>query len=152
MSYTILQPTFFMEVWLSPALGFDAANARARIYGSGTQKISWISYKDVARFAVLSLEQPAVRNATLRLGGPDELSPLEVVQIFERVRGRKFTVEFVPEDALHAQHSAASDPLQQSFAGLMLYYAHGDVIDMHATLRTLPVKMISVAEFAQGTA
>ena len=25
MTYTILQPTFFMEVWLSPALGFDAA-------------------------------------------------------------------------------------------------------------------------------
>src|SRR5580765_7700679 len=35
MSYTILQPTFFMEVWLTPALGFDVANLTARIYGSG---------------------------------------------------------------------------------------------------------------------
>ena len=33
MNYTILQPSFFMEVWLSPALGFDAANATAQIYG-----------------------------------------------------------------------------------------------------------------------
>ena len=41
MPYTILQPTCFMEVWLSPALGFDAANAKAQIYGSGTNRISW---------------------------------------------------------------------------------------------------------------
>ena len=52
LTYAILQPTFFMEVWLSPALGFDAANAKAQIYGSGENKISWISYKDVAKFAV----------------------------------------------------------------------------------------------------
>jgi NADH dehydrogenase len=51
LTYTILQPTFFMEVWLSPALGFDAANAQAQIYGTGENKMSWISYKDVARFA-----------------------------------------------------------------------------------------------------
>jgi len=30
MMYTILQPTFFTEVWLSPALGFDPAHATAR--------------------------------------------------------------------------------------------------------------------------
>jgi len=33
MTYTVLQPTCFMEVWLSPHLGFDMANAQARIYG-----------------------------------------------------------------------------------------------------------------------
>ena len=39
MTYTILQPSFFMEVWLSPALGFDLANATAQIYGSGHSKL-----------------------------------------------------------------------------------------------------------------
>jgi uncharacterized protein YbjT (DUF2867 family) len=51
MAYTILWPTFFDEVWLSPALGFDAANAKARVYRSGENKIHWISYFDVAAFA-----------------------------------------------------------------------------------------------------
>jgi uncharacterized protein YbjT (DUF2867 family) len=51
LDYTILRPTFFMDVWLSEALGFDA-NAQAQIYGSGRNKISSISYHDVARFAV----------------------------------------------------------------------------------------------------
>jgi NADH dehydrogenase len=69
LSYTILQPTCFMEVWLSPALGFDAANAKAQIYGSGQNKISWISYRDVAKFANESLDNPAARNAVIELGG-----------------------------------------------------------------------------------
>jgi uncharacterized protein YbjT (DUF2867 family) len=48
ITYTIFQPTCFMEVWLTPALGFDADNAQAQIYGSGEHKISWISYRDYA--------------------------------------------------------------------------------------------------------
>ena len=43
MTYTILRPSYFMEVWLSPAVGFDAANAKASIYGDGQNPISWIS-------------------------------------------------------------------------------------------------------------
>jgi len=35
--YTILRPGYFMEVWLSPAVGFDAANAKATVYGAGDQ-------------------------------------------------------------------------------------------------------------------
>ena len=31
MAYTILQASYFMEVWLTPALGFDAANGKVRI-------------------------------------------------------------------------------------------------------------------------
>ena len=48
LNYTILQPTYFMEVWLSPALGFDYPNAKATIYGEGKNKVSWIAIKDVA--------------------------------------------------------------------------------------------------------
>ena len=68
MTYTILQPTFFMEVWLSPALGFDAAQGTAQVYGSGQHKISWISFQDVAEFAIASLDNPAARNAVIKLG------------------------------------------------------------------------------------
>ena len=45
LNYTILQPTYFMEVWLSPALGFDFANGKATIYGEGKNKVSWIAIK-----------------------------------------------------------------------------------------------------------
>jgi uncharacterized protein YbjT (DUF2867 family) len=151
LTYTILQPTFFMEVWLSPALGFDAANAKARIYGSGENKMSWISYRDVAKFAVASSGNPEAHNAVIELGGPEALSPLEVVQIFERLKGRKFDVQHVPEEALREQRESASDPLQQSFAGLMLYYSRGNIIDMQKTLQKFPVQLTSIRDYAQGS-
>jgi len=72
--YTILRPSYFMQVWLSPAVGFDVANAKAQIYGSGENPVSWISFKDVARFAVESLDNPSARYATFELGGPEALS------------------------------------------------------------------------------
>ena len=152
MTYTILQPTFFTEVWLSPALGFDPAHATARIYGGGHNKISWISFQDVAKFAAAALDNPQAVNAVIKLGGPDALSPLEVVRLAEQVVGKRVIVEHVPEEALRAQHGAATDPLQQSFAGLMLYYARGDAIDMAETLRALPVQHLkSVREYLQAT-
>lgn len=152
MTYTILQPTFFTEVWLSPALGFDPAHATAQIYGSGHNKISWISLQDVAKFAVAALENPRATGAVIKLGGPAALSPLEVVSLAEQAVGKKVVVQHVPEEALRAQHSAATDPLQQSFAGLMLYYARGHAIDMAEALRVLPVQHLqSVRDYLQAT-
>ncbi len=58
-------------------------------------------------------------------------------------------VTHVPVDALEAQHAAASDPMQQSFAGLMQCVAHGDPIDMSGTLQAIPVRLSSVAEYAE---
>jgi len=153
MTYTILQPTFFTEVWLSPALGFDPTNATAQIYGRGHNKISWISFQDVAQFAVAALDNPHATNVVIKLGGPDALSPLEVVRLAEQAVGKTVGVQHVPEEALRAQHHAATDSLQQSFAGLMLYYAHGDAIDMADALRALPVQRLkSVREYLQATA
>jgi hypothetical protein len=81
------------------------------------------------------------------------LSPLEVVRLAEETMGKTVVVQHVPEEALRAQRDAASDPLQQSFAGLMLNYAHGDTIDMADTLRALPVQHLkSVHDYLQATA
>ena len=82
LMHTILRPTYFTEVWLSPAVGFDHANFKATVYGTGENAISWISFLDVAQFAVASLDSVAARNTTLELGGPEGLSPRNVVKVF----------------------------------------------------------------------
>jgi uncharacterized protein YbjT (DUF2867 family) len=152
LGYTILRPGFFMEVWLSPAVGFDAPNAKVTVYGAGTNPISWIALGDVAEFAVRSLADPAARNAILELGGPAPLSPGQVIATFERAHGRSFDVVHVPAEALLNQQAAAADPMQQSFTGLMRCYANGDPIDMRPTLRAFPVALTSVEQYAAMTA
>ena len=149
MTYTILRPTFFMEIWLSPALGFDVAARRARIYGTGENPISWISFPNVAEFAVRSLDTAAARNATFTLGGPEAIAPLQVVRIFEELGGAPFTVEYVLESVLRTGKAAARRALDEAFAALSLGYAHGDAIDMRATLEAMPVRLVGVREYAK---
>lgn len=152
MKYTILQPTFFAEVWLSPALGFDPAHATAQIYGAGQNRISWISFQDVAKFAVAALDNATAANAVIKLGGPEALSPVEVVKLAEQTFGKKINVQHVPEDALRAQFGSATDSLQKSFAALMLSYAAGETIDMAETLRAFPNQRLkSVREHFQAS-
>ena len=149
LNYTILRPGYFMEVWLSPAVGFDAANAKAQVYGTGENPLSLISYPDLAQFAAACLGHPAARNATIELGGPEALSQLEMIRIFEQVGGRPFEVQHVPVEALEEQQRTSSDGMQQSFSGLMRVYAAGDPIDMRETLQAFPVQLTSVREYAE---
>ena len=148
LNYTILQPTYFMEVWLSPMLGFDYPNGKATIFGDGKKKISWIAIKDVASFAVASLENSLAKNKIIELGGPEPLSPLQVVDIFETARGKKFELQFVPEEALRAQRDSAQDPLSESFAALTLSVVHGSEIDMKENTNLFPVQLTSVNDYA----
>jgi NADH dehydrogenase len=148
MAYTILQASYFMEVWLSPALGFDYASGKVTIYGDGDNKVSWVSYRDVARFAAAVLEEPKARNRVFDIGGPQALSPREVVRTFEVAGAPPIAAENVPESQLRVQLDGADDPLQKSFAGLMLQYARGDAMDMSRTLGLLPVQLTSVRDYA----
>jgi NADH dehydrogenase len=147
MSYTILQASYFMEVWLTPALGFDAANGKVRLYGDGSQPISWISYRDVARAAALAVDEGTAPNMVVELGGPQALSPREVVRMFEAAGVGEIATESVPVSALEAQMNAATDSLQKSFAGLMLQCAAGDAIDTTTSSRLFPFQMTSVRDY-----
>jgi NADH dehydrogenase len=148
LDYTILRPSFFMEVWLSPTVGFDPELGSATIYGDGTRPISWISAPDVAEFAARSAVAGGP-SATLELGGPEPLTPKEVIRVFERISGRTFDIQHVQQDALLTRQTLATDEMEQSLAGLMRCYALGDLIDMGRTLQAMPVTLTSVESYAE---
>jgi uncharacterized protein YbjT (DUF2867 family) len=150
LNFTIIQASWFMEVWLSPALGFDYANRTARIYGPGTSPISWVSFRDVAEMCALALRSPAADRRTIEFGGPEALGPLEVVARFEKIGGRPFQLEHVPEQTLRAQFDGAADPMQKTIAGLMLGYLYGDAIDMAPVVDQFGIQLTSVDEYARG--
>jgi uncharacterized protein YbjT (DUF2867 family) len=147
MRATILRPSYFMEMWLSPALGFDPANGRARIYGSGEAKVSYISLQDVVAYALAVAANPSHPSAFLEMGGPEPLSQLDAVEIFERALGKNVELEKVPLAALEEQHHSA-DPLQKTFAALMIGYAKGDAIPGSLeTARQYGVTLHSVPDY-----
>lgn len=152
VAYTIVRPSFFMEVWLSPILGFDAAGGQVRIYGTGDQPISMISVPDVAAYVAGCVNNPAAENQTIELGGPEPTTYNTVVRLFEQALGRTIAREYVPVDALEAQARAASDPMQQAFAALMLSAARGDAIDVGPALEKVSIELTPVSAFVARTA
>jgi uncharacterized protein YbjT (DUF2867 family) len=149
MRAVILRPSYFMEVWLSPMLGFDPANGSARIYGSGDGIGNYISAFDVSEFAVAAVTRDyADKNTILEMGGPEALSQLNVVHMFEQALGKTLRLDFLPVEAIQSQHGS-SDPLQKTFAALMLSYAKGDVISgARALAEEYGIALRSVPEYA----
>ena len=86
-------------------------------------------------------------NRVVEVGGPQALSPLEVVRMFEAAGAGEIATEKVPAPALEAQMNAATDPLEKTFAGLMLQLTGGDAIDPAASSRLFPFRMTTVREF-----
>jgi NADH dehydrogenase len=149
METVILRPSYFMEVWLSPMLGFDPVNGTARIYGSGEAKVSYISSSNVADFGVATITgKLEAKDTILELGGPEPLSLLGVVRIFEQNLGKRISVEHVPVEALQGQYQSP-DPLQKTFGALMLAYAQGDVVQSAVpNAQKYGIQLRSVHEYA----
>jgi uncharacterized protein YbjT (DUF2867 family) len=150
MKYTIIQASYFMEIWLSPALGFNYTDHTAQVPGDGNQLISYVSYKDVAAFTVASVDNAAATNMTLEIGGPEALSPAQVIKEFEKIDNHPFIVNYIPVAALQQQADEATDYWQKIFSNLMIFYANGDAMDMKPVLEKIPVKLHSVKDYAKA--
>ena len=150
--YTILRPCCFMEVWLSPAVGFDAMNGKVNVCGTGTHPLSYISLKDVAEFAIESISNTFLKNIVIDLGGPQSISQLDAVKIFEEALQKKIDVQHIPVDVLKEQFNSSIDPVQKSIFGLMLCVAKGGRIDMQDVLSRFHIKLTSVNDFVYSHA
>ena len=152
LTYTILQPSLFMESWLGPFLFADPASGTAKVYGSGSDGIRYVAVADVAEVAVRALSAPAARNATIPFGGPEAISQRDAVRLFEEEYGKPFAVTDIPEQALEAQWRAAKDPFEKTFAALMLGVARGLGGDVEVPAKELGFKMTPVREFVHRAA
>jgi NADH dehydrogenase len=151
MEHVCVRPAAFSDVWLSPRLGFDPLGGEVQIFGSGEQKVSWVSLHDVARLTADVVDSPAARNRLIDFGGPEALSHHQVVEIFEEETGRPIRRTHVPVEALEAQVAAAEDSLQASFAGLMLAMGtEGQRVDLEPVLRDFPRELRSVRDYARS--
>jgi uncharacterized protein YbjT (DUF2867 family) len=111
--------------------------------------MNWISVRDVARFAVSALARPRAWNTVLELGGEEALSQLDVVRLFEQRSGRTWKLESIPERELRAQFEAATDPIQRSFAGLILNTAFGSPVDPGPAMDILALRPSRLRDYVE---
>ena len=149
MRWTIVQPSAFMDVWFSSLLGWNHTTGRAVVFGAGTAPVSWICIADVADYVVRAIDDERVANVALPLGGPEALSPREVVRIFEQVSGRPYAVRHVPRALLATLVPIVALLNEQAATGMSfgVQIALGDVIDSPLQ-RELALPLTSVRDYA----
>ena len=152
LDYTILHPTFFCESWLGPMLFADPQTSTAKVYGKGTDKFRYVTVGDVAEFTVQSLTSPSAHHAVIPVGGPEAISQRDAVKVFEESYRRKFSIVEIPEATLEAQWSAAENPFDKTFAGLMLGMARGFDSEAQPPFADFPMQMTSARDFIRNLA
>jgi NADH dehydrogenase len=96
MSWTILQPNFYMDTWIPAIVGGPALSGRpVTVVGDGWRQHSMIAVRDVAQYATAALDHPGAHDQTLRLGGAQPVSWREVVATFERELGRELPIQTI---------------------------------------------------------
>jgi NADH dehydrogenase len=162
LEWAILQPPAFQDVWLSPVLGWDFAAGKARVVGSGNARVSFVAIRDVAVVAVEAALRPELAGRDLAFGGPENLSPNEVVRLAQEVTGRPVKVQRVPVGVYKFLRSALAPfaPVPASLIDLNVRVAeNGDVLESASLWRSLgheprPVRdhIVSALRGATGAA
>jgi uncharacterized protein YbjT (DUF2867 family) len=151
MRWTILQPTVFMEIWLGNALGWDHSAGRAMIFGDGNGKLNWVAVRDVAELAVMSLADQRLENQTVPVGGPDALTPNEVLRIFEQTSGRQYSARRIPRLLLTTLGPVLSLFNEAAGSGMSLgaQGALGEQLDT-SLMRSLGLPRVTVQDYARA--
>jgi uncharacterized protein YbjT (DUF2867 family) len=142
MTWTILQPDLYMDVWLPMAVGGPAlAGQPVTLVGEGRRRHSMVAVNDVVSYAAAALDHEAADNARLPIGGPEPISWWDAVAAFERELGREIQVRTVP----------VGEPIpgmpDQVYGLFSMLETYDSPLDMSALSATFDVPPTTVNDF-----
>jgi NADH dehydrogenase len=154
MTYTIVRPTSFMDMHAYQLIGKSVIEGkRAMLTGRGTNPRNFVASEDVAKVVVGALRIPSLRGQTIDVGGPQNLSGHDVVEIFERVSGRKAKVGHIPVRMLRMM-SRAIAPVHPGVSRIMRMAVISETTDQTfdpSVLRTrIPITLTSLESWARS--
>ena len=82
LAWTIIRPASYMELWCYLLGGPLLEKGKTQVFGHGDNPINWVSAADAARFVELSVIDPELRGRVIELGGPENLTMNEFVEVF----------------------------------------------------------------------
>jgi uncharacterized protein YbjT (DUF2867 family) len=104
-----------METWCEVLGRPLLQKAKTQVFGRGRNPINWVSTSDVARFVELAIVDPAMRSRTIDIGGPENLTMSEFVEVFRMETASTGKVGHVPLAAMRLM-TIAMRPLNPSMA------------------------------------
>ncbi len=152
LSYAILRPTAFMELWMNIIAGPVAEGKPAMVFGRGVNPINFVSVEDVASYALIALEDPAARGQTIETGGPENLTMVQVAETVGQVTGKPVTMRHIPLPMMRLMGTLAG-PFNEAFARQSRAGVMMDTQDMtfnpSTTLARFPMKLTRLEQVAR---
>jgi NADH dehydrogenase len=153
LTWTILRPTAFMETWAQIIGEPLVRTGSTKIFGSGLNPLNFVAVDDVATIAVMTMDRPDACNAFVDIGGPENLTLLDVAAIFERVTGRTGTRAHLPVPILRLLGTLVR-PFNPVFARQVragaLMAAAAQPFDPAPMLAKYPVKLTRLEEWVRA--
>ncbi len=129
LSWTILRPSAFMELWAKLVAAPLLSTGKTVIFGRGRNPNNFVSVYDVARFVELAVIDPAMRGMSLDIGGPENLSFEDIVDVVERETGKHGAVRHIPLPMMRLA-SLAMKPFNRTLARQIAAGVVMDTADM----------------------
>ena len=154
LSYTILRPPAYMEWHVHNLLGATIlTTGKTTIYGAGNNPNNFIAGADVARFAVLALTDARLKNRSIDVGGPDNVTKNQVAEMYSRFSGKKAKVTNVPTGVMKVMGPILR-PIQPVLSRLMSFSVWTDTADQtfntSAMLKEFPMTLTRVEDFIRA--
>lgn len=97
LSYTILRPTAFMEAHAYKLIGQPILETgKVTLFGKGVNPRNFVAAADVAHFAMMMMIKSEGSGELLEIGGPENITNMQVVRLYEGIAGRSVKISHVP--------------------------------------------------------
>jgi uncharacterized protein YbjT (DUF2867 family) len=153
LSHSILRPGPFMEFHTYKLIGQAVrAGKRVVLFGDGINPRNYVAAGDVARFVVLALTDGRLRGETIELGGPENLTGMDVVGVFEKLTGSKAVVTHFPLSVVRVL-SRLARPLHSGMSRILKVGALTETTDQRfnpAPLSRYPVPLTRLEDWARA--
>lgn len=107
LDFVTLRATAFMESQEEVFIGEKfPENGKVTVFGKADNPRNFVAADDVAQFAAIALEVPALKGQRIDIGGPENLTNLEVIGLYEQRLGRPARVTHVPLWVLKVMYRA----------------------------------------------
>lgn len=143
VTYTILQPDAFMDVWFAMLIEAPLASGQpVTLVGESRRRHSFVAERDVAAFAAAAVRSPDAHDTILAIGGPEGLTFRDVVRAYEEAGRRSIDIRTVaPGDPI----PGLPEPVWGIAAALESF---DSVIPMEDTARRFGVTPTAARTFA----
>ena len=151
--WTILRPAAFMETWAELIGGPLMRTGKTTIFGAGDKPTNFVAIDNVADVAVRTLDDPAALNAFVDIIGPQNLTLMQVADVFERVIGRTAKRKHLPVPLMRALGFLAGpfNPVfaRQARAGALMATT-ATPLDPAPMLARYPIQLITMDEWVRA--